>query len=168
MASERTQLFLDCDGVLADFDRAFEETFGHAPRTFEERHGSNVFWRNIREEAPEFYRHLPLMDDARELYEAVAHLRPIILTGCPMGGWAETQKIAWAKEHFPGVPMVTCRSRDKRVYCRPGDILIDDWPKYRGLWEDAGGKFILHRSASESLATLKALSAQGTTKGAGE
>lgn len=46
------------------------------------------------------------------LYEAVAHLEPIILTGCPEGGWSELQKIAWAAHHFPNVKMITvCQSR---------------------------------------------------------
>jgi len=151
---ERPQLYLDCDGVLADFDRAFAEAFGHPPRVYEERRGSKVFWRNIREEAKDFYRHLPLMEGARELYAAVAHLRPIILTGCPLGGWAEMQKIEWAREHFPGVPLIPCMSKDKRLYCRPGDALVDDYLKYRDLWEAAGGTFIHHIDVGSSIKAI--------------
>jgi hypothetical protein len=136
------RLYLDCDGVLADFDRAFEERFGHPPREYEDTNGAKVFWRDIKESAPAFYRHLPLMAGARELFESLAPYRPIILTGCPMGGWAEMQKLAWAAEHFPGTPMVTCMSRDKRLYCRPGDVLVDDMLKYRDRWEAAGGVFV--------------------------
>lgn len=149
------RIYLDCDGVLADFDRAFEATFGHPPRAYEEAKGSETFWRDIRAEAPTFYRDLPLMPDALELFEAVAYMRPIILTGCPRGGWAEPQKLAWAAEHFPGIPMVTCRSRDKRLYCHPGDVLIDDYLKYRPLWEEALGVFIHHQNAAESMAALR-------------
>lgn len=153
----RAQLFLDCDGVLADFDAAFISHFGHAPRDYEDRNGSEVFWRDIRHEVTEFYRNLPLMRDARELFDAVRHLRPIILTGCPMGGWAEAQKQAWAAEHFPGTPMITCMSRDKRLFCRKGDILIDDLLRYRDRWEGAGGIFIHHTSARESIDAIAAL-----------
>jgi hypothetical protein len=95
------------------------------------------------------------MPDARELFDAVRHLRPIILTGCPRGGWAEMQKLAWAAEHFPGTPMVVCRARDKCDYCVPGDILIDDRPQYRDRWEKAGGAFIHHTSAKESISELR-------------
>jgi 5'(3')-deoxyribonucleotidase len=150
----RVQLFLDCDGVLADFDAAFKAAFGHEPRDYESSRGSSVFWRDIRNDAPEFYRNLPLMPDARELFDAVKHLRPIILTGCPMGGWAEAQKIAWAAEHFPGTPMITCMSRDKRVFCQPGDILVDDLLRYRDRWIEAGGVFVHHTSAKSTLAAL--------------
>lgn len=136
------RLYLDCDGVLADFDTAFESRFGHPPREYEDTHGTKVFWRNIREDAPEFYRRLPLMPHAKELFAAVEDLRPIILTGCPLGGWAEMQKLAWAAEHFPGIPMITCMSKDKRLYCKPGDVLVDDMLRYKDRWEDAGGVFI--------------------------
>lgn len=145
------RLYLDCDGVLADFDSAIIDHFGEPPPRPEERLGSEAFWQAVRS-IPGFYRNLPLMPDAKKLFAAVEHLRPIILTGCPLGGWAQPQKIAWAVEHFPGTPMITCASRDKRVYCKPGDVLIDDRPHYSRLWAEAGGIFIQHYSAEKSIA----------------
>src|SRR3546814_10578993 len=58
---------------------------------------------------------LPLLPDARHLFQAVAHLNPIILTGCPRGNWAEAQKERWVAEHFPGTQIITCRSEERRV-----------------------------------------------------
>lgn len=153
--SSTTQIFLDCDGVLADFDALAAEILGMHPRAYEDRYGSDRFWDNLRDHR-EFYRKLPLLADARELFEGVAHLTPVILTGCPRGGWAEAQKVAWAKEHFPGTRMITCASRDKSSYMKPGDVLVDDYLKYRQLWEDAGGVFIHHTSAKASLEALRA------------
>lgn len=149
-----TRIYLDCDGVLADFDRHFEDVFDAPPRDYEDKNGSTIFWRDIKRDAPTFYRDLPLMPDALELFDAVSPMRPVILTGCPRGGWAEPQKLAWAAEHFPGIPMVVCMSRDKRNYCQPGDVLIDDRPHYRDLWEGAGGMWITHTSAKSSIAAL--------------
>jgi hypothetical protein len=37
---------------------------------------------------------------------------------------------------------------------KAGDILIDDFLKYRHLWEEAGGIFIRHISAKGSLEKL--------------
>jgi 5'(3')-deoxyribonucleotidase len=136
------RLFLDCDGVLADFDRAFLELLGVTPRAYEDANGSTTFWRVLQSCEPGFYRELPLMPGAMDLFHGVQHYRPLILTGCPEGGWAQPQKLAWAAERFPGIPMVVTMSRDKRAYCQPGDVLVDDWPKYRPLWEEAGGVFI--------------------------
>jgi hypothetical protein len=149
----RPHIFLDCDGVLADFDTYAEAYFGMPPRVYEKRVGSDRFWSEL-EAKGDFYRHLPLMLDARDLVAGVQHLRPTILTGCPRGNWAESQKVAWANEHFPGVPVITCRSADKRLHAKPGDVLIDDWPQHRHRWIEMGGVFISHFDAPTSLAAL--------------
>jgi hypothetical protein len=151
------RLFLDCDGVLADFDGYATGLLGMAPREFEARHGRGRFWSRIAGHE-DFFRKLPLMADARELWDAVAHLRPIILTGVPRGGWAAPQKMRWAAEHFPQARMITTMARDKRDHMEnPGDVLVDDLPKHRVLWEGAGGLFVHHRSARTTLRELKAL-----------
>ena len=151
------QLFLDCDGVLADFEAAVRLLFGTEPRAAEGLLGKKEFWHRIRTSG-DFYRKLPLVPDAPELYQAVAHLHPIILTGCPLGGWAEPQKMVWAAHHFPSVRMITCASRDKFLHMRhPGDVLVDDYLRYKELWEQAGGIFILHKSARDTLRQLKDL-----------
>lgn len=152
--NRRTVIYLDCDGVLADFDTGFKQRFDMGPREYEELYGSKQFWNIIRVSGT-FYEGLPQMPDARELFDAVAHLRPVILTGCPFGGWAELQKMRWRDKHFPGVPMVTCMSKNKRDYCKPGDVLVDDYLKYRDLWTEAGGTFIHHTSAADSIKQLK-------------
>ncbi len=73
------------------------------------------------------------MPDGRELFQEIAHLNPLILTGCPRGGWAEAQKEQWAAQHFPETRIITCRSKEKRKHMKPGDILVDDWPVYKSL-----------------------------------
>jgi hypothetical protein len=150
------RLWLDCDGVAADFDAGFQTAFGLSSEAYEQLHGTKAFWKAIRDEL-NFFGTLPLMPDAMELYNAVKPVRPIFLTGCPFGNWAEHQKFGWRNKHFPGTPMVTCLSRNKREYCQPGDILVDDITKYKHLWEEAGGTFILHTSAASSIAQLKLL-----------
>lgn len=151
------QLFLDCDGVLADFDTAAEQLFKQNSREAEKALGTPAFWKRIRSHK-NFYGNLPLLPDAMELYHAVAHLNPIILTGCPIGGWAEQQKVDWAARHFPGVRIITCLSREKcRFLVHPGDILVDDYLKYRHLWEQAGGIFVHHETAKQTIESLAKL-----------
>lgn len=148
------QLFLDCDGVLADFDRAAEQVFGKSSHEAQAELGNQRFWRTLRRQE-NFYGSLPLLPDARRLFEAVRHLHPIILTGCPLGGWAESQKQGWAAEHFPGTRMITCMAREKRLYMEPGDVLVDDMVKFRELWEEAGGIFIHHTSTDATIKELQ-------------
>lgn len=149
----RPHIFLDCDGVLADFDTYAQDYFGQHPREIEKALGSDRFWRML-EAKGNFYRDLPLMPDAYALFDGVAHLNPTILTGCPRGNWAQAQKIAWAEQYFPDVPVITCRSADKRDHAKPGDVLIDDWPQHRHRWIEMGGMFISHYDAASSLAAL--------------
>ncbi len=146
-------LFLDCDGVLADFDAGARALLGTDVASFEASHGKGEFWRRLAR-APDFYATLPKMADADALVEGVRHLKPTILTGLPMGKWAAPQKVRWAAEHFPGVPIITCMARDKHRHMTGADVLIDDRLSHKAAWEEAGGIYIVHRSAAESLAAL--------------
>lgn len=148
------KIYLDCDGVLADFDRGAQQVLGMPPKDFEAIYGPGVFWKKLAS-APDFYDKLELMPDAMQLFEAVKHLDPIILTGLPRGRWAEPQKRRWAERQFPGVPMITTTAALKKEHADHGDVLLDDRDKYRSLWEAAGGIFIHHRSAQESIRELK-------------
>ncbi len=148
------KLFLDCDGVLADFEAGAREVLGGmTPAQFEARHSKREFWRRLAG-APDFYNSLPLMTDARTLFDAVAHLRPTILTGLPLGNWAAPQKIKWAAEHFPGVPIITCMARDKHKHMGNGDVLVDDRENHRAAYEAAGVRFVHHVSAADSIRQL--------------
>jgi hypothetical protein len=151
-----SQLFLDCDGVLADFDAGARKILGTDVRTFEARHGKREFWRRLAR-TKDFYATLPEMPDARELFQAVEHLNPTILTGLPIGNWAAPQKVRWAAEHFPGVPIITCMARDKFRHMTGADVLVDDSLTHRAAWENAGGTFVHHTSARASLRELVGL-----------
>jgi len=147
------RLFLDADGVLADFDAGVRNLLEMDPALFERRHGKKEFWRRIAK-APDFYARLPRMPDAQRLFDAVKHLKPTILTGLPIGNWAAPQKVKWAAEHFPGVPIITCMARDKHKHMEPGDVLVDDRENHSSAYEEAGVIFIHHKNAEDSLRQL--------------
>ena len=148
-----SHLFLDLDGVLADFEAGAHMVLAMSPKAFEAKFGRREFWRRLAR-AKDFYATLPLMPDAMELFDAVKHLNPIILTGLPRGNWAADQKVRWAAKYFPGTRIITTTARDKRDHAKAGDVLVDDQLKHRHLWEEAGGIFIHHRSAADSLEQL--------------
>jgi hypothetical protein len=147
------QLYLDADGVLADFDKGATALLGLPPRAYEKKHGLGRFWAKLAS-APDFYFSLPLMPDAMALFEAVRHLDPVILTGLPRGNWAADQKVRWAAHHFPGTRIITTMARDKRDHAKEGDVLVDDQERHRHLWLEAGGVFIHHKDARTSLEEL--------------
>lgn len=146
------QLFVDLDGVLADFDGSYERLFGVRPSIGTD----NVDWKNI-EGVPNFYRHLFMKDDAFDLWSAIKSLEPTILTGIPSSiPSAAADKRGWVKDYFgASVPIITCLSKEKCLHAQPGDVLIDDWEKYRQLWEDCGGVWITHLNAELTIQELK-------------
>lgn len=148
-----TQVFVDMDGVLADFDTHHEAIFGIRP----DKVADNVDWQKVRASVG-FYANIPPMADMHVLWDFVGRLtpRPIVLTGVP---WsveeAPENKRGWVRKHLGADVEVRCvKSKDKCLHCRPGDILIDDWEKYRELWIGAGGRWITHTSAERSINQL--------------
>jgi hypothetical protein len=151
--TKQPHLFLDCDGVLADFDTGVRDLLGMDANRFESKHGRGEFWKRLARHG-NFYGDLKEMPDAQILFQAVKHLKPTILTGLPLGKWAAPQKERWAAKHFPGVPIITTMARQKHLHMEQGDVLVDDRENHRKLWEDAGGIFIHHKSAELSLRAL--------------
>jgi PAS domain-containing protein len=158
------RLYLDLDGVLADFSARFRQLFGVSPEDFESectekfgRDGEAAFWKEIQRADGAFYENLSCTPDALYLYNAVRELKPVILTGVPFDSFpsAMRQKEAWVRRRFgPDQVVVCCDSSRKWQHCRPGDILIDDRPKHADAWRKAGGIWITHTSAAQSLEDL--------------
>ena len=147
------RLFLDADGVLADFDLGVRRLLGMRPKAYIAAYGRAAFWKQLAS-AANFYGSLQEMPDARVLFDTVKHLKPTILTGLPLGNWAAPQKNEWAAEHFPGVTIVTCLAQDKHLHMHPGDVLVDDREKHRAAYEAAGIVFVHHKNAADSLRQL--------------
>ena len=150
------RLFLDCDGVLADFDGGVRTLFGMDPAAAQARFGRGGFWKRLAGHG-DFYNSLDLLPGARDLVEAVRPLAPTILTGLPLGNWAAPQKRAWVERHFPGIEVITCMARDKANHGVPGDVLVDDTLRNGEAWEAMGGVFVRHETAEGSLAALRRL-----------
>jgi len=148
------RIFCDMDGVLADFDAHHEAVFGIRPSKADD----DVDWAKVRA-VHGFYQAIPPMPDMMQLWSGISHLEPTILTGVPSGVEEATHnKLAWVQKHLGDhVRVICCRSREKSLHMRPGDIIIDDWGKYRHLWEERGGIWILHTSAEASLRELSAM-----------
>ena len=147
------KVFLDLDGVLADFDAGVVALTGKHPRELTTR----AMWRRIAR-APAFFAALAFAGDGKRLWEFCRPLGPTILTGLPHGGWAAPQKRSWVAQMLgPDVPVITCMSRDKARYAAPGHVLVDDRETARDRWEARGGVFIQHKDAATTIAALEAL-----------
>lgn len=151
--------YVDLDGVMADFQGFVKLQFGmELDRNSFDPPG---MWEAINKHEG-FWASLPVMHDAMELWNGLKALgiEPAILTGWSSraNSTCEIQKRWWVADHLgDDVRCIVCRSRDKRDYGKPGDVLIDDWTRYRHLWEEMGGIFVLHTSARESLKAVEAI-----------
>ena len=93
--------------------------------------------------------------DGKKLWSHIKEHKPIILSGVPRGGWAESQKRRWCcRELGDDVVVKLCESRNKNRYCKSGDILIDDRKAAKVPWEYSGGTFIHHKSANRTILIL--------------
>ena len=77
-------LFLDLDGVLVNFEAGVKNLFGKLPEALHPRQ----MWPRLAK-TPDFYNSLDWMPDGRALWAFCRPHDPIILTGLPIGKWAE-------------------------------------------------------------------------------
>jgi 5'(3')-deoxyribonucleotidase len=144
-------LYLDLDGVVADFDRYAE---GVLCRATPGEQWPQTDWIRLKDN-PRLYRDLAKTVEADQL---VNHCRELcsrkgwqlkFLTAVPKGNdvhWAFYDKVLWVQRYFPEIPvMFGPYSQDKHVHCVPGDILIDDRTSNIEEWQVASGIAIQHR-----------------------
>ena len=137
---EANVLYCDLDGVLVDFEQGVINRLGKNPQEL----NRNMMWAVLRK-TPNFYDKLSWMPKGRTLWEAIKDYNPVILTGCPRGGWSEEDKRNWcARELGPHIKVICCDTREKPNYCSEGDMLIDDRDVIMNEWIKKGGKYVLY------------------------
>lgn len=148
------RLFLDLDGVMADFDAHFPAVFGLDHKSL----ADEAMWERINAH-PSYFLDMPVCEGAKYFFHSVEDFDPIILTACPRTNYAHVarQKRQWVRKHLSGEILVlpVLGGHNKPLFMhRAGDILIDDFEKNIEAWEKAGGLGILHRDFDS---TMKAL-----------
>lgn len=108
------------------------------------------------------YHTKPWNEDGKILWEFIKPLSPTILTMLPDNLMQRygPQKRAWCdRELGTDVPLlIALESTGKGVYARPDTILIDDLPKrHSDDWTRAGGIFLHHKSAVETIRQVQKL-----------
>ena len=155
------RIFLDMDGVLADFDGFFLSSFGIATKDVTKKE----MWKAIHGH-DEFFYNLPMMEGALDLYAASclysAARAPIVLTSAGSSNFMHVaqQKKRWIQEHIGEyVTVIAVREgADKAAMVQnKGDILVDDWRKNCDAWEAVGGLAVKYENATQAIADLESL-----------
>lgn len=154
------KVYIDIDGVLADFDKKAKEiTSGKYGR---DDFSKGNFWKAVyryNSEVEPFFESLPKMSGADKLMNfAVNNFENVALltaTGFTPKDAAE-QKTRWAAKNFPGIKTLTVtNSAHKAVYSNPRSILIDDRTASIDPWRKAGGLGILFTNTDQAISELK-------------
>ena len=159
------KIYVDMDGVVADFDQRFIDLSGMLPREFETKYGKNAFWDFIDEgdNKLKFWVGIPQMSDAQQLMDFVSKYDYEMLTAPSLKKQSLMGKGLWMinqtkKGLFPSKPKVNYKSaKNKKDFAAPNHILIDDKASTIDSWNTSGGIGILHTSAANTISQLKKL-----------
>lgn len=149
-------LYLDMDGVLADFHKEYVKY--DPDKSDRKKFRASVMDHKIFEK-------LDFMPDTQELLNHVKHLANSgihveILTSMGthdpiQGAEAKKQKTAWLQAHgIPYKPNFVRNKQEKSAYATPTSILVDDSPGCISPFIEKGGHGILHHKASETIRIL--------------
>lgn len=152
-------IYLDMDGVIANFSKRYEELFGMKPENADKTGkfgpqfeqfiaGGNFATLEMMPNAAkliEFLRKAPvptqiLSSTAREdNHDAISKQKMI---------WLQTHGITFKPNFVPG-------KRLKKNYARSDTIIIDDTESVIDNWIDAGGLAIWHKDVDSTIGILK-------------
>lgn len=159
-------LFLDLDGVFADFEAGFERAFGYKRESCLSK---KEFWGNINGRK-DFFFDLDVIPGAQqflaelERISAPAYPNIVFLSGGSTDSFVSIaqQKLRWVREKLQS---------SHPVYCAPGgrnkagfkqqrqDLLLDDTAQNLRYWAEGGGYCIQHeyKNFSKSLEKLNTI-----------
>lgn len=147
-------LYLDMDGVLCNFDKAY--------RVYDPEKSDR---KRFRQAVLDYriFEDLEFMPDAQELLNHVSKLVDIkvqILTSMGtfdviQGNAAKYQKMTWLEKHnIPYVPNFVRTKNEKAKYATPESILIDDSIGCITPFNVALGHGILHTNSKDTISLL--------------
>lgn len=137
-------IFLDLDGVIADFESHADNT-GLVLGDLDYARMDREWWATI-----------PVFDGAFDFYKQLGEYGKVrFLTAVVMHPGCHSGKADWVirfagKGKWGLKDLMICARKDKHLLARPGSILIDDNAKNVQSWLDAGGVGIHHAGCFET------------------
>jgi hypothetical protein len=145
------KLFLDLDGVFADFDDRVKILTGLHPHELTKR----KLWTAVNADK-DFFISLNKTDTADELWDFCKNLEPTFLTGAPMGECFRSQKVDWVEKTFGSeYKTIVLPKREKRLYSGPMNILIDDSIENIEQWSEYGYGILYTGNVQDAISKVK-------------
>ncbi len=161
------KIYLDMDGVLADFSKGVQDFCGLIPdEKQDETNGKDtLMWEEVKK-VEHFYDKLDPMPGAVEMFEFLYGRfgeKCEILTGIPQARRgiknAAEDKTKWVRRLLSETVVVnTVYKAEKKNFVKSENcILIDDLEQNINEWREAGGTGILHKNPAQTLEELRKL-----------
>ena len=152
-------IYLDMDGVVADFVKRYKELYRMEPKEAEKSKKFDSFFDEFI--ATNQFATLDLMPGA---LDAIAYLRKLNVPTQILSSTANEkryddiskQKMIWLQTHgITFTPNFVPGKKYKYKYAAPDKIIIDDTESVIEDWRKAGGIGILHKDWPTTLAILR-------------
>ena len=161
-----TEVFLDMDGVLCDFNAVYERKFGMTSsevKANRDRKDYKHFWSTFIRDRE--FENLPMLDGAKELLDYI-NSKPIEVSILSSSGSGSDlhylhkevliQKYNWLDNHNITYPRFIVAGRSKKKeYAHKGALLIDDTPENVSDFKIAGANAILWDESKDLLSKMK-------------
>lgn len=166
-------IYLDLDGVVANFEKRYKELFGMKPSEVskKEKYRELYFWTHWDDFVNgKNFETLELLPDANELIEYLRNLnREGINVEILSSSGGEKhhevvvpQKKAWLQAvGIEFKPNIVCGGKAKAAFAQPSSILIDDTERLITEFNAAGGIGILHTSAYDTIKRIEQIVKDG-------
>lgn len=153
-------IYLDMDGVIADFVKKYKELHGLEPREAEKNHKFDHYFNEFIAQGG--FTTLDLMPGSEEGLEFLRKHSTVptqILSSTASEARYDViskQKLIWLNTHnITFTPNFVPGKKHKKEYAAPDKIIIDDTESVIDEWRAAGGIGILHKDWPNTLAILK-------------
>jgi len=154
--SDLYTIYLDLDGVIADFDKRFTELAGMGPREYEDSFGREKFWDFIDiKHKIKFFSQMDWMPEGKKLYNFIKQFDHKLLSAPSKNDASKIGKRIWTKENTPETQLILSPAYNKKNYADKSNILIDDRESNIQQWREAGGIGILFKSTDQVIDELK-------------
>lgn len=163
---QKPQLYIDMDGVLADFlggvTEIYDKTTDNYPKglydveTFVDVSRARM-WKDIDDRGEAFWSTLPPLQSGLNMWLKLEHLNPIVLTSPSISPACVAGKLQWLQNCFGSSfrDYIFCPAHHKQQLARDNAVLVDDSVKNCEEFVTAGGAAVVWPSLSNDVEEAK-------------